>query len=71
MNAVRSQAKIDAALEAAIDAAYDAMLAEPDDEKAIAHFRTMRDLIAQRSQDQINRMQAAKRLAIKKAKKKT
>jgi hypothetical protein len=68
MSAVRSQEQIDADLERVIDVEYDAMLAEPDDEKAIAHFCAMRDLIGQRSQDQIDRMQAEKRLAIKRAK---
>jgi hypothetical protein len=68
MNAVQSQEQIDAALELAIDAAYDAMLAEPEEEKAISHFCIMRDLIAQRSQTQIERMQRERRLEIKRAK---
>jgi hypothetical protein len=67
MSAVRDQESIDADLELAIDIAYDAMLAEPDDEKATGYFRTMRDLIAQRSPAQVKRMERERRLRTQEA----
>lgn len=66
MNAV-TQPDRDAELEIEIDAAYDAMIAAKTDEESTAYFKTMARLIARRSPYQIQKMEIARRIAMRAA----